>query len=149
MGKLSWCLKQKRGVSLIEIKPHLKESYLKDAEKSLEVCLNLKGKWKLITGYYACYNALYSILMACGIKSEIHDCSIKLMDLFGFSKQDIEFLENLKEDRIKVQYYLKEIPFKDEAKAKNFIVKCKEILEILSSSKIEEIRNKIKRAKNE
>ncbi|MEA2003961.1 MAG: hypothetical protein U9O53_03295 [archaeon] len=49
----------------------------------------------MITAYYACYNALYSILMKCGIKSEIHDCTIELMDFFDFEAKDIEFITQL------------------------------------------------------
>jgi len=144
MDKLNWCLKQKRGVELISLKPHLKNSYIKDAENSMEICSTIKGKWKLITGYYACYNALYAILMMCGIKSEIHDCSIELMSLFDFSEKDVSFLRGLKKDRIQTQYYLKEVLFENEDGVKDFVVKCKEILDGLSSSKIEKIREKIK-----
>ena len=144
MNKLDWCLKQKRGIELISLKPHLRDSYFKDAKDNLEICLKLKGKWKLITGYYACYNALYSILMMCGIKSEIHDCSIELMNLFDFSGEDIDFLKNLKENRIQTQYYLKKVLFENEEGVKDFVSKCKEILNGLSSSQIEKIREKLK-----
>jgi hypothetical protein len=76
MNKLNWCLKQKRGIKLIELKPHLSISYLKEAEETLENVFSTKGKWKIITAYYACYNAFYSILMKCGIQCEIHDCNL-------------------------------------------------------------------------
>ena len=46
--------------------------------------------------------------MKWGIKSEIHDCSIELMDLFGFSEEEKNFLIELKNKRINCQYYLKE-----------------------------------------
>jgi len=147
-NKIRWCCNQDKGISLIELKPHLSESYIKEADQTLETVLNVKGKWKVITGYYACYNALYSILMKCGIKSEIHECSIELMELFGFSNDEIDYMRKLKEDRIQTQYYLKEIFLKDEKEVKRFILKCKEILNGLSSNKIEEIRDKIRLIEN-
>ena len=143
MVSLSWCRRQKRGVSLMGGKPHLSEAYLKDAYDSLKVCLSSEGKWKVITGYYACYNALYSILMKCGIKSEIHECTIKLMKLFGFSEKEIEFLEKLKRDRVQGQYYLKKVNLIGVVDVKKFILRCEEILNSLNEDMIKEIRRKL------
>ncbi|NOQ38385.1 hypothetical protein GQ472_05860 [archaeon] len=142
--KIRWCLKQKRGISLIDAKPHLSDSYIKEADETLDNVLVTKGKWKVITAYYACYNALYSILMKCGIKSEIHDCTIELMSLFDFDASDIEYFGKLKQDRINVQYYLKEIQLEDTDDVKRFIVKCKQILNRLGSSEIENVRESLK-----
>ena len=109
--KIKWCIQQKKGLQLIDKKPHLSESYIKEADETLENMFVTKGKWKLITGYYACYNALYSILMKCGIKCEIHDCTIETVKILeknnclekGISKK----LEYDKQLRIDNQYYLK------------------------------------------
>lgn len=144
MVSLSWCKKQKRGISLIELNNNLSKSYLKEAHESFYAYLKNVGKWKIITGYYACYNAFYSILMKCGIKSEIHDCTIKLMSLFDFDKEDIDFLENLKSKRVDAQYYLKEIKFQEDLKIKKFILKCELILKDLSFEEINRIRSLIK-----
>ena len=143
-GKIHWCLEPKRGISLIDLKPHLSESYIKEADETLDNVLVTKGKWKVITAYYACYNALYSILMKCGIKSEIHDCTIALMTLFDFNTQEIDYLRKLKQDRINVQYYLKEIHLDDEDNVKRFIIKSKQILNNLNSSDIERVREVLK-----
>ena len=35
--------------------------------------------WISTTAYYARYFAFYALLQKCGIKSEIHDCTISLM----------------------------------------------------------------------
>ena len=72
-GKIIWCLRQKKGIEITETKPHLAELYIKEAEETLENVRTTKGKWKVITAYYSCYNALYSILMKSGIKCEIND----------------------------------------------------------------------------
>lgn len=142
--KIRWCLKQKGGINLIEPKPHLSESYMKEADETLEIVFSIKGKWKVITAYYTCYNALYSLLMKTGIRCEIHDCTLELMSLFGLNNSEMEFMRNLKEDRIQTQYYLKEKVLKSEANVKEFVLKCKILLNELSSDKIEKLRRKIK-----
>ncbi len=103
------------------------------------------GKWKLILAYYACYSALYSLLMKCRIKSEIHDCSLELISLFDFSVSEVNFFRKLKEKRIKTQYYLQGIILKDEIVVKKFIIKCKILLNSLNLDKINKIRDKIKK----
>ncbi len=144
LEKIKWCSEQKKGIQIVEEKQHLSDSYLKDADDTLESMLVNKGKWKLITGYYACYSAYYALLIRCGIRCEIHDCSIELMDLFGFDDNQIKFLINLKSDRIKVQYYLKQIELTNENDVKRFVSRCKEILNDLNSQKIENIRKRLK-----
>ena len=142
--KINWCLKQAKGIKLIELKPHLSESYIKEADETLENVFSAKGKWRLITAYYACYNAFYALLMKCGIKCEIHDCSLELIELFDFDINEIKYLKKLKGDRIQAQYYLKNIELEDELNVKKFVLKCKILLNNLDSEKIEKIRVKIK-----
>ena len=147
--RLGWCIKQKNGIELIERKEHLSEAYMKEADDTLRaVSLNV-GKWKVITAYYSCYNAVYSLFMRAGVKCEIHDCTIEAMSLFGFTEEDVEFLRKLKADRIKNQYYLKNIELEDEEKVGEFVLKCREILLSFSDEKIEGVRNKIMEAGNE
>lgn len=113
-GKIAWCMRQRRGIQLTELKPHLSTSYMDEADATLENVFSSTGKWKLITAYYACYSALYAILMRCGIKCEIHDCTIELMGFFDFTDKERDFMASLKEDRIRAQYYLKNIQLKNE-----------------------------------
>ena len=88
------------------------------------------SKWDVIKAYYACYHALYAVLMKCGIKCEIHDCSIELMKNIGsFSKEDYSLLIELKENRIQVQYYLKKKTLSNLNQVKRLILKCQEIAE--------------------
>lgn len=61
--KLTWCIRQNKGIRLIDLKPHLSKSYMNEADETLENVHPAKGKWKLITAYYACYSALYSIVL--------------------------------------------------------------------------------------
>lgn len=141
--KIKWCLCQKGGIKLTEPKPHLSMSYIQEADETLENVFSAKGKWKTITAYYACYSAIYSVLVRCGIKSEIHECTLELMDLFDFTKDEKDFLRNLKDDRIQAQYYLKSIMLKDEDSVKNFILRCKVILTNLNTKNIGDIRKKL------
>ena len=143
MVEIKWCRKQPQGINLIDRKSHLSEAYLKDAYESLKVCMNSEGKWKVVTGYYACYNALYSVLMKCGIKCEIHDCTIKLMSFFNFSDREVKFIEGLKKKRIQGQYYLMKVEIGSVALVKDFILKCEEILNSLNESEVNKIRGKL------
>lgn len=135
--KLIWRCSKKRGIKLIEPNENLSQEYIKKAEDTLDAVHINKGAWKIITAYYACYNALYSILMKIGVKSEVHDCAIELMKLIdGFDSEDIIFLTKLKDDREQVQYYLKEMELNNEADIKEFILKCKSIADNLDIGKI-------------
>lgn len=147
--KIRWCCKQKRGIELIELKPHLDESYMKESGQDFDELSSAGIKWKSIIAYYSCYEAFYSLLMKCGIKCEIHDCSLELMGLFSFNKDEINYMKELKKLRQENQYYLKRNLLKDERDVLKFISKCKEISEELNSEKIEEIREKIKKIKKE
>ena len=148
MKKIEWCLCQKKGIQLMDVKQHLSESYMHEADETLENVFSAKGKWKTITAYYACYSALYSIMMKCGIKSEIHECTIEMMELFDFKNEEKEFMADLKDDRIKAQYYLKNIVLKDENEVKKFIMRCRTVLSSLNDDDVRKIRDMISELKN-
>jgi hypothetical protein len=141
--KIKWCCRQKKGIELIEPKPHLDESYMKEAEEDFDELASAGGKWRSIIAYYSCYEAFYSILMKCGVRCEIHDCSLELMKLFNFNEDDSDYIKDLKKDREGNQYYLKRNSLKDKEKIKKFISKCKEISNELNSEKIMQIRKEI------
>ena len=143
--KLKWCGEQNNGIRLIELKPYLSESYIKESHEILENMFSTKGKWRVIMAYYACYNAVYALLMRCGIQCEIHDCTLELMSLFDFSPSEITLIRELKDARIQSQYYLKEAMLRDEIGVKNFVVRCKVVLNQLDSQKISDIRAELKK----
>lgn len=143
-GNLKWCCKQKRGIELVEFKPHLDESYMNESREDVKAMGRADNKWKVIIAYYACYEAVYSLLVRAGIKCEIHDCSLELMILFDFNEEDIIYIKELKKLREGNQYYLKDNILKDEKKVGEFISKCREIFDDLNSDKIDGIRNKLK-----
>jgi len=143
--KIDWCLKQKKGIKIVEPNDKLSKSYINEALSDLETIEKVNEKWKVITSYYSCYNALYSILMKIGIKCEIHDCTIALMEILEFDPLDIDFMQSLKEKRINAQYYLESSDlFIDKKKISDFVIKCKKILSLLNDNKINEIRIKLK-----
>ena len=87
--------------------------------------------------------------MKIGIKFEIHDCTITLMQLLGFDKADIQFLESLKNDRVNVQYYLKTSSLHiDTNQVLEFLNKCKQINKDMNDYKINKIREVLKNKSN-
>lgn len=142
-SKLDWCMKQVKGIKLVTPNDELCDEYLKSSEEDLINLEKVTGKWISVTAYYACYNALYAFLCKIGIKCEIHDCTIALMDLFGYDDKDIELIEELKKNRVDVQYYLKEPKKIDFDIVKKFIAKTKEIIMNIDEIKKKEIRAKI------
>lgn len=100
MNKLDWCKKKKEGIEIVEPNENLAESYMNKSENSLKTMNTTPAEdWKITTAYYSCYQALYALLRRTGIKSEIHDCTIELMQFFDFTEEDIEFLKKLKDKR--------------------------------------------------
>ena len=144
MVTINWCKNQKNGIELIEPNNSLGEKYLLEAGDSLSVMLSISGKWKVVTAYYACYSALYALFMKAGIKCEIHDCSLELMNRFGFSITEIKFMKNLKKKRIETQYYLKNVSLDDEDQIKSFIIRCKLFFSNLNGDQISKIRSLVK-----
>tara|TARA_Y100000294_G_C8548773_1_gene334343 strand:- start:1274 stop:1720 length:447 start_codon:yes stop_codon:yes gene_type:complete len=146
MDKINWCLKQKKGIKLIEPNNDLCDEYIKSAEENLDAMLKLTGKWRSITAYYACYEAIYAILQKIGIKCENHECTLELLNLIeNIDKKLKNFILNLKKERIDIQYYLKEPKKLDENKVKEFVLSCKEVSSLLTENQIKEIRNKLRR----
>ncbi len=140
-GKISWCLNQKNGIELIEPNDNLSEQYFREAKETLQEIFGHGTKWDVIMAYYACYNALYALLMKAGIKCEIHDCTINLMKLIdGFDNADYMFLTKLKDQRIQAQYYLKKEKLENLPEVKKFVLKCQVLSEEL---KVDRLRGKL------
>jgi uncharacterized protein (UPF0332 family) len=138
-------LKQNKGIKLVELNESISENYLKESLSDFDMIEKVNPKWKTVTAYYSCYNSVYAILMKIGIKCEIHDCTIALMEMLGFDEKEIKFLDSLKKERVDVQYYLKASSLSiDKNKILEFLNKCKEIIKDMNDDKINKIRTKIK-----
>jgi len=157
---VSWCWKQKRGIKLEEPNNNLCNVYIKKAKSSLNMLESATEKdeidWISTTAYYARYFAFYALLQKCGIKSEIHDCTISLMS-FLFVEDDLleehfyNELQLAKELRVDTQYYVTEELDLDELKkdsetARNFVLKMEEVIENLTSEQIKTVREKLSNA---
>jgi uncharacterized protein (UPF0332 family) len=154
MDKLSWCLKQKDGISLIEPSQNLAEAYIRKAEDSLEsMRVNIIKEWKISTAYYTMYFSLYALLMRIGVKCEIHSCTLEFARLFlkeYLNEEEIEFLKDSLKARVDSQYYVdRTVPdnqFEEMIKkAPRLHVKCKTILLQLNEDEIKGIRRKLAR----
>ena len=157
---LVWCLKQKRGIRIIEPNPNLAKAYMKKAISALNTmtaALKInEGDWILTTAYYARYFALYALLMKMGIKSEIHDCTINLAKLL--SKNGIlppsltQDIAKAKQTRIDTQYYdsqeqnPKTIKRQVEA-ARHFVLETEKVIENITPEQITNIRTQLSKLK--
>jgi uncharacterized protein (UPF0332 family) len=99
-NKLNWCIKQKKGLKLVEPNENLCGAYIRKAESSLNILKSALEKneidWITTISYYAKYFSLYALFIKCGIKCEIHDCTIKAMKILFVEEKIID--ENLYKD---------------------------------------------------
>ena len=157
---LSWCLKQKRGIRIIEPNPNLTKAYMKKAISALNTmtaALKInETDWILTTAYYARYFALYALLMKMGIKSEIHDCTINLAKLLSnnsiLTDSLMEDIAKAKQTRIDTQYYVekeqnpKTIKRQVEA-ARQFVLETEKAVENITPEQINNIRTQLTKLK--
>lgn len=148
---MKWCVKQAKGIELVEPSDNLRNAYFIKAEEALDTLRTSKSKdWKLTAAYYTIYHGIYSLLMKIGVKCEIHSCTIEFAKRFlkdYFLSEDFELIDKAFSARIDSQYYVdREVPNKNYhfiiKKTPEFLVKCKNIL--LEQKEIEHIRNEIR-----
>ncbi|MDP6627726.1 MAG: hypothetical protein QGG50_07475 [Methanopyri archaeon] len=127
MDKLEWCMRQKRGIRITKPSAVIAKDYFRKADEAILMMVHAPGvEWKTIGGYYACYYAIYAFLQRAGVKSEIHECTIASMPLFGFDDSDVRFLEDLKQERINAQYYIDRKYGAPQGDAvKRFVLNCR------------------------
>ncbi len=152
-----WCWKQKRGIKLEEPNDNLCKAYVEKAKSALNMLDSAIEKeeidWIATTAYYSRYFVFYALLQKCGIKSEIHDCTLALMHFLFVEEKIIEeslYTELLlaKDLRVDIQYYVTEqIDLKklktNSATAGNFVLKIEELIENLTEAQIKKIRQKL------
>ena len=158
---ISWCWKQKRGIKLEEPNDNLCKAYIEKAKSALNMLDSAIEKeeidWITTTAYYSRYFVLYALLQKCGIKSEIHDCTISLMQFLLVEENIVEeqFYSELllaKDLRVDTQYYVTEQIDKeklktDSATARNFVLKIEEVIENITETQIQKIRQKLTNAR--
>ena len=144
MDSLKWCFEQNKGIRIIEPNEDVARKYLADAKRDFTLVNRDEPKWNIIKEYYVCYNAFYALLMKCGIKCEIHDCTLKLMNLFGFDETMQNKLIDIKRERINVQYYLGESKKDYFDFASDFLEMCEVRFLELNDFEIKRIRLEVK-----
>jgi uncharacterized protein (UPF0332 family) len=155
MDKLKWCMNQKNGIKIVKPSENFCKSYMMKAKNALRsMNLNFKegiDEWAASAAYYARYHMIYALLRRCGIKSEIHECTLEVAK-FLFSEEITEGLVQeislAKEQRIDMQYYTdraldRKALEKNIDSAAGFVLRVKEIIDKMTSEKIETIRRKL------
>ncbi len=157
-NKILWCLKQKRGIKIVEPNKNLVKAYLKKAKSSLNILNSAIEKkeydWIVTTSYYAKYFSFYALLQKIGVKSEIHDCSIYIMKFLFVDENIIDksFHEDFllsKNLRVDIQYYASDslnlnVIDKTSKFSFSFVLKIEELIENLNEEEILFLRNKLK-----
>lgn len=149
-----WCLKQKRGIRIIDPNENLVKEYLRKATGSLNTmnaALQInETEWIMTTAYYARYFALYALLMKLGVKSEIHDCSIAVARLLAregiLTENLVNDISQAKEMRVDVQYYVtRELEQgkvrRNVESARKFVLEIEKAIEKITTEQIKSIRN--------
>jgi len=156
MVSIKWCLKQKKGLELIEPNGNMADSYIKMAEESITALNAVKQSrmWTAVTSYYIFYQSLYALMLKIGVKCEIHSCSLEFMKRFlteFYSKEDIDAIKKAFDARNDLQYYA-DRPVDDKIieetskHCKQFYIKTKDILTKITEAQIQVIREKLKSA---
>jgi len=150
MVNLDWCKKQRLGIKLVTPSLNLFHEYIANAEESIRVLTKIRSiesnMWLATTKYYTEYFAAYAFLMRIGVKSEIHDCTIrvfKALELAGKISFEIsKKLERDKDLRIDNQYYLKNRSVSvDLDKLRDFVLAIKQATENLGDVDIASLRD--------
>ncbi|MDD3175220.1 MAG: hypothetical protein PHU51_01975 [Candidatus Nanoarchaeia archaeon] len=153
MKQIKWCLNTKNGLELIEPNENLSIAYLKKAEDAIRAAQSLKDNldWEVSSLYYSQYFSLYALLMKCGIKCEIHSCTLEFMNVFlnkFFTPDEFELITKSQKARNDLQYYsdkviTKEFYLRMKKESIVFLVKCKNLLNDLTQKERCAIREKL------
>lgn len=137
----------------------MSDSYAKMAEESINMLNNVEKSriWTATMTYYIFYYSLYSLMMRIGVKCEIHACSLVFMKTFlcsFYNAKDAEMIDKAFTARIDLQYYTNR-PV-DERNIENtrryckeFYIKTKDIISLITEAQIKEIIAKLKTERND
>lgn len=156
LEKLKWCFKKHDKVKLVSPSKNLAVAYSKKAESAIKsMVVNADADlydWFLSARYYAMYFEVYALFSKLGIKSEIHDCTIKIFEyLFAEDIGNDKILEfkMAKDTRIEAQYYTSALRIDTKnviLQTRNFVLAVEELIDKTGQDRIELIRKKLARA---
>jgi uncharacterized protein (UPF0332 family) len=155
--RLNWCARQKKGLKIVEPSENLSTVYFQKAESALNMLNSAIEKkeidWIVTTSYYARYFAFYALLAKCGIKCEIHDCTILAMKTLFTDENLLNLalyseIEESKSLRTDLQYYAYKEFDKNKVMnlaktAPDFVLKIKEAIESFGEKEISQVRKKL------
>jgi len=144
---LEWC--KSKGLKNISPSYEIAKEYLKSVEETIRVIDLIKDSgsnlWIATLKYYAEYFLACALLMRFGIKSDIHECTLKVISAFekigilnfSFSK----ILEKDKELRIENQYYLKNIKVNLDVKSiSKLMIHVREIIDSVKGDEADDLK---------
>jgi uncharacterized protein (UPF0332 family) len=152
--QLTWCCKQRNGISLVEPNKNLSGAFIEKAERYLEEMKHAKYRESQIHfAYYVMYESVYAILQRIGIKCEIHTCTFECMKVFlseHFTAEECSFMEKSHTARNDATYYAnKKVPdaMADEMmkRAPLFLIKSKSVLDKITETRIRSVREELKK----
>jgi len=151
-NKIDWCY-CKSQYKVVESNDNLAKAYLIKAENSLKAMRNEKDnvEWEVTAAYYTLYFSIYAIMMKIGVKCENHSCTIEFIKTYlkdNFTDDDIKLLQDARDFRNQVQYY---VVTQEELKNYKIVIskvldlylKSKSILLKLNNQRIIEIRKQV------
>jgi uncharacterized protein (UPF0332 family) len=112
---LEWCKGQPKGLRLVRPSEAVCASYFAKAESALNMLAAAREKdepdWIVTTAYYAKYFSLYAIFAKCGVKCEVHSCTLAAAKAVlvgrGLMPKDLfDGLNEAKDLRTDMQYYV-------------------------------------------
>ena len=155
--RFDWCREQRRGIRLVKPSISVCEAYLAKSESALNVLVSAREKdepdWVVTTAYYAKYFALYAVLARCGIKCEIHACTLTaaerlLVDNGLMAKQLHEDILEAKDLRVEMQYYAyqsydKNAVTRQAGSSPDFVLAMRALTERLDERTIDKVRERV------
>ncbi|MBI2045559.1 hypothetical protein HYT23_05875 [Candidatus Pacearchaeota archaeon] len=157
----SFCFRKAGNLKIINPNEGLVGVYKRKSRSALNMLESAKEKqedeWILDTSYYAKYFMVYALFMKVGIGSKIHDCTIFALNSLFVEEKIIDKgiydeLEKSKELRVGALYYDKNFGREEILKraktAPEFCLKVESVIDKLTNSDVERVRNKFKVLKN-
>lgn len=155
-GYIRRCAGRKRGIRMVEPSESLRRAYAgksRDSMRAMQSSIDQGlGDWAYSASYYAMHFSACAVLVRAGIRCEIHDCTIALIDhLFGegIDAGLVEDFERAKKMRIEAQYYTAvagpvEDPGRLAATTCRFVLAMEELADGLNRDGIEAARARLR-----
>lgn len=144
---LEWC--KSKGLKNTPLSIEIAKEYVKSAEETIKIIDLIKDSksnmWIATLKYYAEYFLACALLKRFGIKSDIHECTIKVISAFekigiikfSFSK----ILEKDKELRIENQYYLKNLKVNLDIKSiSKLLIHVQELIDSVKGDEADDLK---------